>query len=70
MGSTHMKQQKLVVDHIRVEHGLFRSIIKRQSQKTRSYTITASMACFQWLLRHIVSKPHKTLKGNALPRHN
>ena len=65
-----MKQRKLVVDHIREERGLFRSSRKRQSQKTESYTVTASLACFQWLLRYIISPPHKTGKGNALPGHN
>ena len=67
---THMKQRKLVVDRIRVGHGLFRSSRKRQYQKTGSYTVTASLACFQWLLCYIISLPHKTEKGNALPRHN
>ena len=65
-----MKLRKLVVDHIQVEHGLFRSSRKRQSQITRSYTVTTPLACFQWLLRYIISPPHKTGKGNALPRHN
>ena len=65
-----MKQRKLVVDRIREERGLFHSSRKRQSQKTESYIVTASLACFQWLLRYIISLPHKTGKGNALPRHN
>ena len=55
-----MKLRKLVVDRIRVEHGLFRFSRKRQSQKTGSYTVTTSLACFQWLLRYIISPPHKT----------
>ena len=57
-----------VVDRIREEHRLFRYSRKRQSQKTGSYTVTASLTCFQWLLRHIISPPHKTGKVNALPR--
>ena len=65
-----MKLRKLVVDRVRVEHGLFRSRRKRQSQKTGSYTVTTSLACFQWLLRYIISLPHKTGKGNTLPRHD
>ena len=65
-----MKQRKLVVDRIREERGLFRSNRKRQSQKTGFYTVAASLACFQWLLYYIISPPHKTGKGNALPRHN
>ena len=50
-----MKQRKLVVDHVRVEHRLFRSSIKRQSLETVSYIVTASSenAHFQWLLRYI-----------------
>ena len=64
---TPMKQRKLVVDRIRAEYGLFRSSRKRQSQKTGSCTVTTSLACFQWLLRYIISPPHKTEKGNALP---
>ena len=58
-----MKQRKLVVDRIRVEHRLFRFSRKHQSQKTGSYTVTASLACLQWLLCHIISPPHKTGKG-------
>ena len=65
-----MKQRKLVVDRIWVQHGLFRSSNERHSQKTGSYTVTASLVRFQWLLRYIISLPHKTGKGNALPRHN
>ena len=65
-----MKQRKLTVDHIGEEHGLFRSSRKRQSQKTGSYAVTASLACFQWLLHYIISPPHKTGKGNALPKIN
>ena len=57
----------VVVDCVPVEHRLFRYSRKRQSQKTGSYTETASLACFQWLPRYIISPPHKT--GNALPRH-
>ena len=67
---TPMKQRKLVVDRIRVQYGLFCSSKAHQSQKTGSYTVTASLACFQWLLCYIISPPHKTGKGNALPRHN
>ena len=50
-----MKQRKLVVDRVRVEHRLFRSSGKRQSLETGSYTVTASSenSCFQWLLRYI-----------------
>ena len=65
-----MKQRKLVVDRIRVQHGLFRSSKERQSQKTGSYTVTATLVCSQWLLRYIISPPHKTERGNTLPRHN
>ena len=67
---TPMKQRKLVVDCIWVQHGLFRSSKERQSQKTGSYTVTASLVYFQWLLRYIISPPHKTGKGNTLLRHN
>ena len=67
---TPMKLRKLVVDCIPVEHGPFRYSRKRQSQKTGSYTVTTSLACFQWLLCYIISPPHKTGKGNALPRCN
>ena len=45
---TPMKLRKLVVDRIRVEHGIFRSSRKRQSQKTGSFTVTTSLACFIW----------------------
>ena len=61
-----MKLRKLVVDRIRVEHGHFRSSRKRQSQKTGSYTVTTSLACFQWLLRYIVSPPHKHFENETL----
>ena len=50
-----MKQRKLVVDRVRVEHRLFRSSKNRLSLETGSYTVTASLgnARFQWLLRYI-----------------
>ena len=53
--STPMKQRKLLVDRVRVEHRLFRSSRKRQSLETGSYTVTASLgnARFQWLLCYI-----------------
>ena len=52
-----MKQRKLVVDHVRIEHRLFRSSRKCQSPETGSYTVTASSenARFQWLLRYITA---------------
>ena len=65
-----MKLQKLVVDLIPVEHGLFRYSRKSQSQKNGSYTVTTSLACFQWLLRYIISPPQKTGKENPLRRLN
>ena len=50
-----MKQRKLLVDRVKLEHRLFRSSRKRQSQETGSYTVTASLgnAHFQWLLCYI-----------------
>ena len=50
-----MKQKQIVVDRVRVEHGLFRSSTKRQSLETESYTVTTSSenSRFQWLLRYI-----------------
>ena len=50
-----MKQRKLVVDRVRVEHRLFHSSRKRQCLETGSYTVAASSenACFQWLLYFI-----------------
>ena len=50
-----MKQRKFVRDRVQVEHRLFRSSGKRQSQDTGPYTVTASLenARFQWLLRYI-----------------
>ena len=47
-----MKQRKLLVDCVQVEHRLFRSSRKRQSLETGSYTVTATSenARFQWLL--------------------
>ena len=53
--STPMKQRKLVVDRVRVEHRLFRSSRKCQPLETGSYTLTTSLgnAHFQWLLRYI-----------------
>ena len=53
--STPMKQRKLLVDRVRVEHRLFRTSRKRQSLETGSYTVTASLgnARFQWLLCYI-----------------
>ena len=57
---TPMKLRKLVVVRIRVEHVLFRSSRKRLSQKTGSYTVTTSLACFQRILSYIISPPHKT----------
>ena len=53
--STPMKQRKLLVDRVRVEHRLFRSSRKRQSLETGSHTVTASLgnARFQWLLCYI-----------------
>ena len=50
-----MKQRKLLVDRVRVEHGLFRSSRKCQPLETGSYTVTASLgnAHFQWLLCYI-----------------
>ena len=53
--STPMKQRIVVVDGVRVEHRLFRSSRKRQSQETGSYTVTISLenALFQWLLSYI-----------------
>ena len=52
---TPMKQRKLVVDHVRVEHRLFRSNRKCKCLETRFYTVTDSSenACFQWLLHYI-----------------
>ena len=46
--STPMKQRKLLVDRVRVEHRLFCSSRKRQSLETGSYTVTASLgnACY------------------------
>ena len=41
--STPMKQRKLLVDRVRVEHRLFRSNRKRQSLETGSYTVTTSL---------------------------
>ena len=57
-----MKQRKLVVDRILEERGLFRSSRKRLSQKTESYTVTASLACFQWLLVTLFLRPIKLEK--------
>ena len=57
-----MKQRKLVVERIQVQQGLFRSSKERQPQKTGSYTVTTSLACFQWLLRYIISRPIKLEK--------
>ena len=37
-----MKQRKLLVDYVQVEHRLYRSSRKRQSLETGSYTVTAS----------------------------
>ena len=53
--STPMKQRKLLVDRVPVEHRLFRSRRKRQSLETGSYTVTASLgnAHFQWLQCYI-----------------
>ena len=52
--STPMKQRKLLVYRVWVEHRLFCSR-KRQSLETESYTVTASLgnARFQWLLHYI-----------------
>ena len=52
-----MKQRKLVVHSVRVEHTLFHSSRKRQGLETGSYTVTASSdnARFQWLLRYITN---------------
>ena len=38
-----MKQRKLLVDCVQVEHRLYRSSRKRQSLETGSYTVTASL---------------------------
>ena len=38
-----MKQRKLLVDCVQVEHRLYRSSRKRQSLETGSYTATASL---------------------------
>ena len=53
--STPMKQRKLLVDRVGVEHRLFRSSRKRQSLETGSYTVTASLgnARFQCSLCYI-----------------
>ena len=53
--STPMKQRKLLVDCVRVEHRLFHSSRKHQSLEIGSYTVTASLgnAHFQWLLCYI-----------------
>ena len=53
--STPMKQRKLVVVHVLVEHRLLPSSRKHQSLETGSYTVTASSenARFQWLLRYM-----------------
>ena len=53
--STPMKQRKLLVDRIQVEHRLFHSSRKCQPLETGSYTVTASLgnAGFQWLLCYI-----------------
>ena len=59
---TPMKLRKLVVDRIWVEHGLFCSSRKCQSQKTGSYTVNTSLACFQWLLVTLFLRPIKLEK--------
>ena len=46
--STPMKQRKLLVDRVRVEHRLFRSSRKRQPLETGSYTVTASLGNAQF----------------------
>ena len=38
-----MKLRSVVVDRVRVEHRLFRSNRKRQSQETGCYTVTISL---------------------------
>ena len=50
-----MKQRKLLVDRVRVEHRLFHCSRKCQSLETGSYTVTSSSENdnFQWLLRYI-----------------
>ena len=50
-----MKEGKVVVDRIRVEHRHFRSNRKRQSLEIGSYTVTSSSeyASFQRLLSYI-----------------
>ena len=64
-------KQRNVVDRVRVEHRLFRSVRKRQSQEPGSYTVTISLekARSQWLL-HYIRVLGSRISGNALPRCN
>ena len=64
--STPMKQRKLVVHRVRVEHRLFRFSRKRQSHETGSYTVNASgNARFGY---HVTLGSR--ISGNALPKRN